>query len=114
MNGFLLAGYLIYGVIRIATYLKNKESEPGNDDKPRYIINEKKSKVHPLTRSYHILDLANDIPLSPKVIHKALYKQLEFATEDRLLGYKRKYSVKDYQAAKMYLLDYYDYVAYLN
>jgi hypothetical protein len=115
MNGFLLTGYLLYGIYQLANYLKKKDALPEEDNsKPKYIINDKKTPINPLTRSYQILDFPKGMHLSPYIIHRALHKQLEFATEDRLLGYERKYSVRDYQAAKMYLLDYYKYVAYLN
>ena len=115
MSGFLLAGSFIFlGVVKIANYLFNEKTPIDYKGKYRYIINEEVSLVHPLTKSYQVLEINNSILLNPKTIHEALYKQLEFTTEARLLGYKRKYSVKEYQAAKMYLLDYYDYVAFLN
>lgn len=115
MSEYLLVGsFIFFGVIRIANSLLSEKTPVDYKGKYRYIINGEVSLVHPLTKSHQVLEINNSIPLSPKTIHEALYKQLEFTTEARLLGYKRKYSVKDYQAAKMYLLDYYDYVAFLN
>jgi hypothetical protein len=114
MNGFLIVGTLVYSFIRIVNGLFNEKPPIDYTGKHRYYINEEKSLIHPLTKSYQVLDIDKSASLSPKVISKALYQQLEYSTESRVLGYKRKYSVKDYQAAKMYLLDYYDYVAFLN
>ena len=114
MSGFILAGAAVFGFIRIINGLFNEKPPIDYTGKHRYIINEEKSLIHPLTKSYQVLDINKSTPLSPTVISKALYQQLEYSTENRLLGFKRKYSVQDYQAAKMYLLDYYDYVAYLN
>ena len=99
MSGLFLAGTLVFGFIRIINGLFNEKQPIDYNGKHRYIINEEKSLIHPLTKSYQVLDIENSKPLTPKTIHKALYQQLEFAIEDRLLGYKRKYSVKDYQAA---------------
>lgn len=114
MSGFFLAGTLVYGFIKIFNGLFTEKPPIDYTGKHRYYINEKKSLIHPLTKSYQVLDIDKSTPLSPKVISKALYQQLEYSTESRVLGYKRKYSIKDYQASKMYLLDFYDYVAYLN
>ena len=114
MSGFFLAGTLVYGFIRIIHGIFIEKPPLDYTGKHRYFINEEKSLIHPLTKSYQVLDIDKSIPLSPKVISKALYQQLEYSTASRVLEYKRQYSVKDYQAAKMYLLDYYDYVAFLN
>ena len=114
MSGFFLAGSLVFGIIRIIHSIFTEKPPIDYTGKHRYYINEEKSLIHPLTKSYQILDINKSTPLSPNVISKAVYQQLEYSTESKLLGYKRQYSIKDFQAAKMYLLDYYDYVAYLN
>lgn len=114
MNGYIFGGFLIYGFLRIVNGLFIEKPPIDYTGKHRYYINEEKSLIHPLTKSYQVLDIDKSIPLSPNVISKALYQQLEYSIESRVLGYKRKYTLQDYQAAKMYLLDYYDYVAYLN
>jgi hypothetical protein len=114
MNDYIFGGFFIYGFIRIVNDLFIEKPPIDYTGKHRYYINEEKSLIHPLTKSYQVLDIDKSTPLSPKVISKAIYHQLEYSTESRVLGYKRKYSIKDYQAAKMYLLDYYDYVTFLN
>lgn len=114
MSGYFLAGSLVYGIIRIIHGIFYEKPPIDYTGKHRYYINEEKSLIHPLTKSYQVLDIEKSTPLSPKVISKALYMQLEYSTEKRILGLKRKYSIQDYQAAKMYLLDYYNYVAFLN
>jgi hypothetical protein len=114
MTGYFIVGTLVFGLIRIINCLFNEKPPIDYNGKHRYFINNKKSLLHPLTKSYQVLDIDIAIPISPKVISKAVYKQLEYSTENRELGYKRKYTVQDYQAAKEYLLDYYEYIAYLN
>jgi len=115
MSGILLvSGFVFLGAIRVINSLFNEKDPIDYSGKHRYIINDKVSLLHPLTKSYKVLDLPNDILLSPSVIHKALHKQLEFANEDRLLGYTMKYTIQEYQTAKQYLLDYYEYMAHLN
>lgn len=115
MEGLFLLGSIAFCLISkvVAHHFNNKSSveDVGNY---RYFINNKKSLVHPLEKSYRVLDISDSTLLSPKVIHNAFEKQLEFAKEDKLLGYKRKYEDQDYEAAKQYLIDYYEYVAYSN
>ncbi len=115
MAEFLLVGSLVFmSLVKILDSLFNEKTPIDYSGKHRYIINEKVSLLHPLSKSYKVLDLPNEILLGPTEIYKALHKQLEFANEDRLLGYKMKYTIQEYQTAKQYLLDYYEYMAHLN
>lgn len=114
MNGFLLSGIAIIGFIRIVNSLFNDKQPVKLDGKPQYIINGIVSTVLPITKSYQILGIENDTLINPNIINMAFSKQLEYASEDRMLEYKVKHSLKDLKVAKQYLIDYYDYVAYLN
>ncbi len=74
-----------------------------------------KNTINPhLANSYKILDIDLTTRISPKIIQTAYSKQLDFATENETLGYKQNYSPKDFEAARIYLIDYYNYLAYLN
>ena len=114
MNGLLLAGTAVFGFIRIVNSLFGDKQPLKQDGKPQYIINNKVTPLHPIEKSYEVLGLDLNTVISPGVINKAFSKQLEYANEDRMLGYKVKHSLKEYQLAKEYLWDYYNYAAFLN
>jgi hypothetical protein len=114
MNGLLLAGTAVFGFIRIVNTLFKNKQPIKKDGKPEYIINEVVSPIHPITKYFQVLGIDKGTLIDPKTINMAFSKQLEFANEDRVLGYKVKHTLKDYKLAKDYLLDYYDYVAFLN
>ena len=114
MSGILLAGAAMFGFIRIVNTLFRNNQHIKQEGKPEYIINEVVSPVHPITKSFLVLGIDKGTLIDPRLINIAFSKQLEFANEDRLLGYSVKFSLKEYKLAKNYLLDFYDYVAFLN
>jgi len=114
MNGLLLAGTAVFGFIRIINTLFRDKKHIKQDGKPQYIINEKVSPIHPITNSFKVLGIDKGTLIDPREINRAFSKQLEWANEDRVLGYKIKYSLKEYRLARNYLLDLYDYKAFLN
>lgn len=110
MSGLLLAGTAVFGFIRIVNSLF-RDKQGG---KPQYIINERISPIHPITKSFQVLGIDKGTLIDPRSINMAFSKQLEWANEDRVLGCKIKHSLKEYRLAKDYLLDFYDYTAFLN
>lgn len=114
MNGFLLAGFLIFGGIRIVNNLFGDKQPVKQVGKPLYIINEVVSPIHPITKSFQVLGLDKGTLIDPQSINIAFNKQLEWANEDRVLGYKVKYSLKELRLARNYLLNFYNYNAFKN
>jgi len=114
MSGLLLAGTAVMGFIRIFNSLFGDKEPVKQDGKPQYIINEKVSPIHPITNSFKVLGIDKGTLIDPREINLAFSKQLQYANEDRVLGYKVKHSLKEYRLAKDYLLDLYDYIAFLN
>jgi hypothetical protein len=82
----------------------------GEKEKFHYIFNGKKINKSFIIYAYEVLDMNMHTPISHEKIYDAYYKQLEFAEEDIILGYKVKHISEDLNAARDYLLDYYDYV----
>ena len=80
MEESFLLRMLAYGLIGVIAHHFNKKYSVEEEGKLCYYINNKKALVNPLTKSYQVLDINKTTPLSPKVISKALYKQLDFAT----------------------------------
>ncbi len=75
----------------------------------------KKVAINPhLANSYKILEIDLNTSINPVIIQDAYSKQLVFATKNDTLGYKQNYYPQDFEAAKNYLIDYYNYLAYLN
>lgn len=68
----------------------------------------------PMAISYKVLELPVKMPVSVDVIKRAYFKQLEFAAEDKALGYTPKHTIKQYQAAREYLFDFCAYAAFKN
>lgn len=114
MNGFLLAGTAVFGFIRIVNSLFGDRQPIKQDVKPQYIINDVVSPIHPITKSFQVLGIDKGTLIDPREINMAFSKQLQYANEDRVLGYRVKHSLKEYRLAKDYLLDFYDYTAFLN
>ena len=114
MNGFLFASPAVIGFIRLANSLFRDNQPLKEDGKPQYIINEKVSPLHPITKSFQVLGIDKGTLIDPREINMAFSKQLRYANEDRVLGYKVKHSLKEYRLAKDYLLDLYDYTAFKN
>ncbi len=63
---------------------------------------------------YQILNLDFKMPITPEIVRKAFYKQLELSSDDRNRGYKPYYSLKDLKAARDYLLDFLKYASTYN
>ena len=114
MNGLLLASTAVFGFIRIVKSLFGDKQPIKQDGKTQYIINDVVSPINPIAKSFQVLGLDKGTLIDPKEINMAFSKQLHYASEDRILGYKVKHTLKDYKLAKHYLLDYYDYAAFLN
>jgi hypothetical protein len=114
MTGLLLAGTAVFGFIRIVNSLFRDKQPIKLNGKPQFIINEKVSPLHPITNSYQVLGIDKGTLIDPREINMAFSKQLHYAYEDRVLGYKVKHSLKEYRLAKDYLLDFYDYIAFKN
>lgn len=114
MSGLLLAGTAVFGFIRIVNSLFKDKQPMKQDGKPQYIINEVESPNHPITKSLQVLGIDKGTLIDPRSINMAFSKQLQYANEDRVLGYKVKHSLKEYRLARNYLLDLYDYTAFLN
>jgi hypothetical protein len=114
MNGLLLAGTAVFGFIRIINTLFRDKQPIKLNGKPQFIINEKVSPLHPITNSFKVLGIDKGTLIDPREINMAFSKQLQFANEDRVLGYKTKHSLKEYRLARNYLLDFYDYITFKN
>lgn len=114
MSGLILAGTAVFGFIRIVNSLFKDKQPIKHEGKPQYIINEVLSPIHPITKSLQVLGIDKGTLIDPRSINMAFSKQLEWANEDRVLGYQVKHSLKEYKLAKHYLLDLYDYMAFIN
>jgi len=89
----------------------DSEIDVAGDKKKKfhYIFNGKKIKESFIVHMYDVLDINMHTPISPEIIYLSYYKQLEFAEEDIILGYKVKHISEDLNSARDYLLDYYKY-----
>jgi hypothetical protein len=114
MNGLFLAGSAMFGFIRIINAIFRNKHPVKHGGKPQYIINEKVSPIHPITNSFKVLGIDKGTLIDPREVNMAFSKQLEFANEDKVMGYTVKHSLKEYRLAKDHLLDLYDYTAFLN
>jgi hypothetical protein len=118
-----VGNYLIFLIVfkaiqyLISSLTKDDSETALTDDRKgtfHYIYNGKKINKSFIVYAYEVLDINMYTPISPEKIYQAYYKQLEFAEEDIIMGYKVKHISEDLNAARDYLLDYYDYVQCRN
>jgi hypothetical protein len=114
MSGLILARTAVFGFIRIVNSLFGDKEPIKQEGKPQYIINEVVSPIHPITKSFQVLGIDKGKLIDPRLINMAFSKQLEWANQDRVLGYKVNHTLKEYKLARDYLLDFYDYTAFKN
>ena len=112
-GNFLIILIVFKAIQYLISSLVKDDSEtdvPGSEkEKFHYIFNGKKINKSFIVHAYEVLDINMHTPISPEKIYHAYYKQLQFAEEDIILGYKVKHISEDLNAAYDYLLDYYEY-----
>jgi len=71
-----------------------------------FIASNKSESSSLMAHYYQVLNLDFKKPITPEIVRKAFYKQLELSSDDRKRGYKPYYSLNDLKAARDYLLDF--------
>lgn len=80
----------------------------------KYISNGIEIKKSFKKHYFDILDMQSGIVYDRNMIREQVFKQHSFNDEDIKLGYKTKFNASEIILAKMYVMDYHDYIVHLN
>ncbi|MDP1844561.1 MAG: hypothetical protein Q8K64_14190 [Sediminibacterium sp.] len=104
----------IIGFIRIVKYVLDTSFPVKNDEASiASVARIAEPKQHeaktPIRKYYEILSLNSNEPICIEDVKDAYYKQLEQIREQRKFGIVSVYELKEYEAAKDFLIDFCDY-----
>ena len=104
----LLIAY--YGI----KYFENKQHPFKKGQPPQHITNGKKLDEHLLVHYYKVLDIPNEKRLSEELIIDGYERSKLYLGESIKLNEKPRYSQEEIEAARIYLQDFINYMAYIN
>jgi hypothetical protein len=116
---FLLFIYFIKWLIKVTrestvSDIKQNTNRLTDINRIKYISNGIELKTSLKEHYFNILDLQNGKCYDRSMIFEQVEKQRSFNYEDIKLGYKIKFNAREINLAKKYVMDYYDYIVYLN
>jgi len=105
----------VFALIRLANYILSKEPAPVKAEKTTSIPQPTSNlDKRPLSKSYHLLKLDDEPTFTLTDVNKAYYKRLQEMSDQREKGIAPKYELKEYQSAKIMIIDNYKYAAFRN
>ena len=116
---FLLLIYFIKWLIKWARESNVSDIEQNTNrltdiNRIKYISNGIELKTSLKKYYFDILDLQNGKSYDRSMIFEQVDKRHSFNSEDIKLGYKTKFNASEIILAKMYVMDYHDYIVHLN
>ena len=121
-----MKGLIFFVVVYFIKWLIDEISKPEiskvdqlvnsiTEKKPiKYISNGVELKTSLKRYYFDILDMENGKVYDREMISEQVFKQHSFYNVDVKVGFKTRCNTKDIHLAEDYILDYYDYVVYLN
>lgn len=106
--------FLLLIVIIITLRVLNSVIKTEGKKQLPFVASNKREASSLMAYYYQVLNLDFKKPITPEIVRKAFYKQLELSSEDRNRGYKPYYSLNDLKAARDYLLDFLKYGSTFN
>ena len=101
---------IYYGI----KHIENKQHPFKKGQPPQHITNGKKLEEHLLFHYYKVLDIPHEKRLSEVLIIDGYKRSKRYLDESIKLNEKPRYSQEEIEAARKYLQDFIDYMAYIN
>jgi len=96
------------------SWFKEKELPFKKGQPPQHITNGKKLEEHLLFHYYKVLDIPHEKRLSEELIKDGYERSRRYLDESIKLNEKPRYSQEEIEAARIYLQDFINYMAYVN